>query len=198
MIRSSLLARWAIGLMVLLAGSASLPAVDITYDLSTIAPWNQATASLTSGGYTLRFGSNINFLIGSGGANFGIAMDRDVTFTIQKTAGPTDLIFKSYKTGYVTNTSGNTISFDLTGGTGTSNGNLLPNTSTSNYNGSYSLVGSQVVTFSPQNFGATNNDNLFMTSLTFSTVPEPSTYALAAIATGVMAAIARRRKARRA
>jgi hypothetical protein len=30
------------------------------------------------------------------------------------------------------------------------------------------------------------------------TVPEPSTYALAAIATGVMAAIARRRKARRA
>jgi outer membrane protein assembly factor BamB len=29
-------------------------------------------------------------------------------------------------------------------------------------------------------------------------VPEPSTYALAAIATGVMAAIARRRKARRA
>ena len=34
-------------------------------------------------------------------------------------------------------------------------------------------------------------------SITFSTVPEPSTWALAAIATGVMAAIARRRKTRR-
>ncbi len=34
--------------------------------------------------------------------------------------------------------------------------------------------------------------------LTIGAVPEPSTYALAAIATGVMAAIARRRKARTA
>jgi hypothetical protein len=32
----------------------------------------------------------------------------------------------------------------------------------------------------------------------FVSVPEPSTYALAAIATGVMAAVARRRKARKA
>jgi hypothetical protein len=34
--------------------------------------------------------------------------------------------------------------------------------------------------------------------MTFSTVPEPSTYALAAIATGVMGVLARRRKARKA
>jgi hypothetical protein len=34
--------------------------------------------------------------------------------------------------------------------------------------------------------------------LAFQPVPEPSTYALGAIATGVMAAIARRRKARKA
>ncbi|MBI1325200.1 PEP-CTERM sorting domain-containing protein [bacterium] len=38
-----------------------------------------------------------------------------------------------------------------------------------------------------------------MKSITFSTpVPEPSTYAVSAIATGVMAFAARRRKARRA
>ena len=35
MIRSTRLARWALGLMVLLAGSASLPAVDIIFDLSS-------------------------------------------------------------------------------------------------------------------------------------------------------------------
>ncbi len=34
--------------------------------------------------------------------------------------------------------------------------------------------------------------------MTFTTVPEPSTYVLGAIATGVMAAVARRRKAARA
>ncbi len=40
--------------------------------------------------------------------------------------------------------------------------------------------------------------NFAATSVTIAQVPEPSTYALAAIATGVIAAIARRRKARRA
>jgi len=55
-------------------------------------------------------------------------------------------------------------------------------------------------------FGAAVNSGSYLGTLTinqagdvnFSAVPEPSTYALAAIATGVMAAIARRRKARRA
>ena len=41
------------------------------------------------------------------------------------------------------------------------------------------------------------DDDVTFNALTFSTVPEPSTYALGAIATGVMAAIARRRKARK-
>ena len=61
MIRSSRLGRWALGLLVLLAGSASLPAVDITFDFRTL-PSSVASASLTSGGYTLLVTSSVNSL----------------------------------------------------------------------------------------------------------------------------------------
>ncbi len=47
------------------------------------------------------------------------------------------------------------------------------------------------------NFGSSTFDSVTLNALTFTAVPEPSTYALAAIATGVMAAVARRRKARK-
>ncbi|MCY2932959.1 MAG: hypothetical protein NT172_02230 [Planctomycetota bacterium] len=47
MIRSSLLGRWALGLLVLLAGSASVPAVDL-YVLSNNNP--QGGASVTDFG----------------------------------------------------------------------------------------------------------------------------------------------------
>lgn len=197
MIRSSRLGRWALGLLVLLAGSASVPAVDIMFDLRTL-PTGVASASLTSAGYTLLFTSSVNNLTRVTGTYGGVYYDRDTFISIKETAGATDLIFKSYKTGAVDNLSGNSISFNLTGGTGTSNGNPFQFAATSNFNGSYLIGGSQVVTFNPINFGATNQDKGYIQSLTFSTVPEPSTYALAAIATGVMAALARRRKAARA
>ena len=197
MIRSSRLGRWALGLLVLLAGSASLPAVDITFDFRTL-PSSVASASLTSGGYTLLVTSSVNSLFPVTGPFGGLYYNLDDFFSIKQTAGATDLIFKSYKTGAFDNLSGNSISFNLTGGTGTSNGNPFQFAATSNFNGSYLIGGSQVVTFNPINFGATNKDQGYIQSLTFSTVPEPSTYALAAIATGVMAGIARRRKAARA
>ncbi len=98
---------------------------------------------------------------------------------------------------HVNNLSGNTLSFNLTGGMWTSNGNTFTANTTLNYNGSYRLDGSQTVSYSMVNFGSSTFDDVTFNALTFTVVPEPSTYALAAIATGVMAAIARRRKARK-
>ena len=205
MIRSTHTPRRGFGLRSLVAAVAvvcsmsagqSAQAVDITFDLQSLS-WGQSTSSLTSGGYTLLF-TAVGFpLNGSGGANGGTKISTGQTFSISKTAGATDLIFKSYKIGAVTSNSGNTFSFNLTGGTGTSNGNTFTQGATSNYNGSYSLVGSQTVTYTQVNF-VNEFDSVVVSSLTFSTVPEPSTYALGAIASGVMAAIARRRKARKA
>ena len=82
--------------------------------------------------------------------------------------------------------------FDLTGGTGTSTGNSLSSVGVFNYNGSYTIAPGQTVRFTSSSSGVSNSQLKYMT---FSTVPEPSTYALGAIATGVMAAVARRRKA---
>ena len=79
--------------------------------------------------------------------------------------------------------------------TGTSTGNKL------NPAGTYTFAGTKII--SPGDTvslsGTITSGALSeIKSITFSTVPEPSTYALGAIATGVMAAIARRRKARKA
>ena len=68
-----------------------------------------------------------------------------------------------------------------------------------NFNGSYSIAPGQTVSLKATGMQAWDGYSAIQ-KITFSTVavPEPSTYALAAIATGVMAAIARRRKAARA
>jgi hypothetical protein len=203
MIRSTHTPRRGFGLRSLVAAVAvacSLAAVqqaraiDITFNLGSLSG-QSSPQSLTSGGYTLLFTSTAGGF--SGNAN-AIDVDMNRTFSISKTAGATDLLFMSYTLRNVYNITGNTISFNLTGGTGTSNGNTFTANAINNYNGSYSLVGSQTVTYSLVNFGSTGDrDTVDFNSLTFSTVPEPSTYALGAIASGVMAAIARRRKARK-
>ena len=203
MIRSNTMPRQGFGLRSLVAAVAvvcslaagqSARAVDITFDMSQFAG-QSSPRSLTSGGYTLLF----TYTFGTfAGTPSGFEVDENATFSISKTAGATDLIFKSYTMIGADNYSGNPLSFNLTGGTGTSNGNTFTANTTLNYNGNYSLVGSQTVTYSPVNFQAgSEDDEVTFNSLTFSTVPEPSTYALGAIATGVMAAIARRRKARK-
>ena len=186
----------AVAVVCSLAAGQSARAVDVTFDLRQLVG-ELSPKSLTSGGYTLQFnliGSGFGF---SGTINGGVSVDANSTFSISKTAGATDLLFKSYTLKNVNNDSSNSLSFNLTGGTGTSTGNTITAFTTLNYNGSYSLVGSQTVTYSMVNFGSTMDDDVTFNALTFSTVPEPSTYALGAIATGVMAAIARRRKARK-
>ena len=205
MIRSNNMPRRGFGLRSVVAVVCSLVAgqsaraTDITFDLTQLVG-QSSPYSLTSGGYTLLFtltGGFSNF----DGMPGGVEFDSDATFSISKTAGATDLLFKSYTLSNVGNYSGNTpLSFNLTGGTGTSTGNTFTANTTLNYNGNYSLVGSQTVTYSMVNFGDIGGDNDAVTfnSLTFTAVPEPSTYALGAIASGVMAAVARRRKAHKA
>jgi hypothetical protein len=185
----------AVAVVCSLAAGQSARATDITFNLAPLV--GQSSASLTSGGYTLLF-TPISSLGSFGGHTDGITMQTPNYFSISKTAGATDLVFKSYTIESTFNPFGNSISFNLTGGTGTSTGNTITSNTTLNYNGSYSLVGSQTVTYNPVNFGVGAATIATFNALTFTAVPEPSTYALGAIATGVMAAVARRRKARMA
>ena len=185
----------AVAVVCSLAAGQSARATDITFDLTQL-PGQTSPQSLTSGGYTLLF-TQIGYPVLTGHSG-GLRVRSNQYFSISKTAGATDLIFKSYVVNSILNN--NSSSFNLTGGTGTSNGNTLTANTTLDYNGSYSLVGSQTATYNPVNFRDANGPGpteVFLGALTFTAVPEPSTYALGAIATGVMAAIARRRKARK-
>ena len=190
MIHTSRLRQWALGLLALVAGSASLPAIDITFDFTTqISPVSSFT--LNNSGFGLTF-SNPNQgsfqAIAGNGIEFGANGLFPTEFDIQVTGGA--LVFKNYQVGNVF--AGGINPFDLTGGTGTSTGNSLSSVGVFNYNGSYAIAPGQTVRFTSSSSGVSNSQLKYMT---FSTVPEPSTYALGAIATGVMAAVARRRKA---
>ncbi len=130
----------AVAIVCSLAAGQQGRAVDITFDLTQL-PGQSSPKSLTSGGYTLLFTQIGGFGNFFGGSPSGIEINSDQSFSISKTAGATDLIFKSYTLRNVGNLSGNTLSFNLTGGTGTSTGNTFTANSTLNYNGSYSLNG---------------------------------------------------------
>ncbi len=191
MIHTSRLRQWALGLLALVAGSASLPAIDITFDFTTqISPVTSFT--LNNSGFGLTF-SNPNQgsfqTIASSGIELGSNCLFPTAYDIQVTGGA--LVFKNYDVGNVF--AGGINPFDLTGGTGTSTGNSLSSIGVFNYNGSYAIAPGQTVRFSTTSSGPSNSQLKFMT---FSTVPEPSTYALGAIATGVMGLLARRRKAK--
>jgi len=181
-------------LMVIVFSSASMArAIDITFDLTSGVD-GQSSFSKTVSGFTLTFFNpgQQNYFEGTGnGLNVGVWNATQMTsFQFKVTGG--SLIFKDYVVG----DGGDAQPFSLTGGTGTSNNNPLGNTGTFNFNGPYMMDPSQTITFSAP--GTTGSQYSQIASMTFSTVPEPSTYALAAIATGVTAAMARRRRARKA
>lgn len=176
-----------------MTNSSLVQATDIVFDLT--GQTSPVTSfSLTNSGYTLTFSNpNIgNFqALGGNGIEFGGGIFPTV-FNIQVSGG--SLMFKNYEVGAIF--FGGLNPFTLTGGTGTSTGNLLDSTGVKAFNGPYSISTTQTVVFTTSQT-ATSFANAQIKNMTFSTVPEPSTYALGAIATGVMAAVARRRKARR-
>ena len=275
MIRSSLLARWALGLMVLLAGSASLPAVDLYVtgrdrdaQKNIFGKINSATGLYTElnsdigGGFTNTSGLAWNPNI----SQFNMLRD-DGTFSTITTTGTVGSVIAtgltkgslSYNpassTMYSANPSAlNTVNpatgarsnignpgVDSVYGSAFVNGTMYVTTSFfspfSNSYGSFNLGTGAFTAITPSNdstydsmrlaydgttlFGLKAGGSLYTLNPTTGAytglgtvtglankgfyamsvpvaVPEPSTYALAAIATGVMAAIARRRKARRA
>jgi hypothetical protein len=278
MIRSTRLARWALGLMVLLAGSASLPAVDLyvtgldfntqknvfgkidsaslvysqlnsdiggnaaTYTsglawnpnisqfnmlrddgtfstITTTGTMGSVASGLTWGSlsynpasstmYSVN-GSTLNTVNPATGAqsNIGSPGLFDVygsafvngtmygtTATLDRSTFQFDIRYGSFNLGTGAFTAINpsddstyrsmTLAYDGTTLFGLSIGSLYTLNPTT---GAYTGLGTVT--------GLANKDFYAMSVPV--AVPEPSTYALAAIATGVMAAIARRRKARRA
>lgn len=278
MIRSSLLARWAIGLMVLLAGSASLPAVDLY-----VTGWENSAQKNVFGKINSATGvySQLNSNIG-GGFDFtsGLAWNpnisqfntlrEDGTFSTITTSGTVGSVIASglstyaslaynpatstmysvngsalnsvnpatgaqsnigspgvsnvYGSAFVNGTMYGTTrisagpvssdyyygSFNLGTGAFTA---IVANNSAYNlmrlaYDGTtlFGLSAGSLYTLNPTTgayttlTAVTGLGTITIEAMSYApaTVPEPSTYALAAIATGVMAAIARRRKARRA
>ena len=195
MIRASQLVKLALGLLVAFAGSARLQASDITFDFTSGV--NVTTSfSKTVSGYTLTISNPVGSTYLDGGAD-GLSIGDTgygglYAFNIQVSGGP--LVFKNYEVGRVDGSGTNP--FDLSGGTGESTGNSLASVGVFNYNGSMLIAPGDTVLFNSPG----TNDFMYaeIKYMTFSTVPEPSTYALGAIATGVMAAVARRRKVKTA
>ncbi len=104
------------------------------------------------------------------------------------------LDFKSYVINVASE--GTVGTFSLSGGTGTSSDNVLDPAGTYAFNGSYSFAPSDTIVLTSTFTSGTVSQ---IKSITFSTpVPEPSTYELAAVSTGVIGLISRRCKARRA
>ena len=279
MIRSSLLARWALGLMVLLASSASLPAVDLYvtgwdndvqrnvfgkvdsatglytelnsdigggFDFTYGLAWNPGIGkfnTLRQGGSfsTITTTGTVGSVIASGLNSNGYLAYNQVTSTMYS-ANPSALntlnpatgaqsnigspgLFDVYGSAFVNGTMyGTTMTVDLitfqfdfrygsfnlgTGAFAAINPSDDPTYRNMKlaYDGTtlFGLNNGSLYTLNPTTGAYTGlgtvtglaNKDFFGMSVPVA-VPEPSTYALAAIATGVMAAIARRRKARRA
>jgi hypothetical protein len=288
MIRSSLLARWALGLVVLLAGSASLPAVDIfvltnnanangststdfgridsaTGNYSSIASlprdvwnlsWNPAAGSFY---VTMDSGSPATLrtltTTGTLSASLGNISGRDMYAMAYRTADSTlyGFDYSGDDTGTISTSTGawtvlnanpgirsnspmggrysimnDTMYFSIYGNNGGTFG-TMGYTSSSTYQSIVlnTLYENMIVANDGTTMyglfadGTAGNQKLYTINVATGAltagpsitgtglggyfhgaaivpVPEPSTYALAAIATGVMAAIARRRKARRA
>ena len=278
MIRSSRLGRWALGLLVLLAGSASLPAVDLYVTAFDFNTQKNVFGKIDSGTGVY---SQLNSDIGGTGADYttGLAWNPNIsdfnmlrddgtfsTITKTGTMGPVAPLLTYGVLAYNPATSSmysvngsalNTVNpatgaqsnigspgVDAVFGSAFVNGTMYGTTATRDFvsglmdfrYGSFNLSTGAFTAITGSNdynynymrlaydgttlFGmkdftlySLNSATGTYTTLTSVTglpssvnamsvvpvpVPEPSTYALAAIATGVMAAIARRRKAARA
>ncbi|MEI7924429.1 MAG: PEP-CTERM sorting domain-containing protein, partial [Planctomycetota bacterium] len=274
MIRSSLVARWALGLLVLLAGSASLPAVDLYVTGFDFNTQKNIFGKIDSA--TLVY-SQLNSDIGGGFNTKGLAWNPNIsqfnmlrddgTFSTITTTGTMGSVASGLTNGSLSYNSASSTMYSVNGsalntvnpatgaqsnignpgassvwgsafvnGTmyGTagiySSGPMLDrfygrfNLSTgaftaitaSNdftygnmalaYDGTtlFGIKSTSLYSLNPTTGAYTGlgtvtgiaNGQFYAMSVPVA-VPEPSTYALAAIATGVMAAIARRRKARR-
>jgi len=202
MIRSSHLGQLALGLLVAFAGSAKVQAIDLIFtaqqvgaDVVTSASGFVNTSALSNAGSASGSGRFFG-TIGDGSVfEVGPSSNYDVWsgLTGSKVFGTSSQYFADINTGTVAGigtfgttslylpqsyTSGSSIS-----GTSTYSGKTLAD------------LGMTVGTYNwTWGSGATAGS----ARLTISAVPEPSTYALATIATGVMAYLARRRKARTA
>ena len=130
---------------------------------------------------------------GLGLGTAGSVMQSTTTsFQLQVTGGTVQ--FKSYLISYE-NTA--TATFSLSGGSGTSTNNPFNTTGTFTANGNWSLASGETGTLTAGSFIGVQMSQLKSMTFSIVPVPEPSTYALAAIATGVLGAVARRqRKAR--
>lgn len=174
---------------------------DITFDFST-ADFEDSdlTISRTVAGVTLTLLNpvgNSTFWTDDDGVYIGALPTDTIPYGFDMQVSGSELSFKTYVVGWVglsdaTITGGPTSPFSLTGGTGVSTGNSMAALGTYNFAGPYTISPGQTVTLMSSLIPGRNFNQIL--SMTFSTVPEPSTYALGAIATGVMAAVARRRK----
>jgi hypothetical protein len=184
----------SLGLLIGLVGSAPVRAIDITFDLTSGVD-TLSTFSKTVSGITLTFlNPNIgpNFAGDADGLGLGTAgsfmPSTTTSFQLQVTGGTVQ--FKSYLITYEDSTSA---TFSLSGGSGTSTNNPFNSTGTFTANGNWSLASGETGTLTAGPFTGGMSQ---LNSMTFSIVPvpEPSTYALAAIATGVLGAVARRQR----
>lgn len=171
-----------------LAGTQATQAVDLLWEWTTTQAGSVSTGTFvtdggpfassnpTAGTYTI---SQFEVKTSAAGAPIGSTLTGDYTIDM-----PSE--------GFIwSSVSANATQFFR------SNGGVTNGMSFSDSNGAYFGF----YTFNNQMYGGWDLDNAaagLMTLQAVNPVPEPSTYALCAIATGVMAAVARRRKARKA
>lgn len=171
------------------AGDNGLTTISKTVDSITLILSNPSTKT------TFRSDSDgLGVGYGPEGSSF---IDGELSsFQLQVTGAY--LTFVSYQLGWAY--SSPNMNFSMSGGSGTSTANPLQTVGTYTPNGNWGLAPSQTGTMTISGFGTDDSDFAQFKSMTFSyiPVPEPSTYALGAIATGVMAFAARRRKSLRA
>ena len=229
MICASRLGQLALGLLVLLAGSATLPASDLILDNRTAtistgfyANVTQATTagialSVGSTGYTL---DSVDWIpvgnaAGTETATVGLyALDsnnkptgsaiasesKSIQFLAVASASTSDQITLAPTNPSAWRLEANNKYALLFSVTGSNKGVALANPigSLPNMSGGMTYLGITTSFNSGATWSLSSSVNPWAAIRgTAIPVPEPSTYALGAIATGVMAAIARRRKARR-
>lgn len=193
---------WLIGALTffMLTLSPNLRAVDVTFsftftdDNATTIIKNNSPSGITltllnpSARSTFKADSD-GIAVGMVGA-FVTGADL-TTFDLQVTGGAITL--KSYVIQYTQTPTG---TFSMSGGTGSSSGNSLTAQGTFTANGAWTLAPGETGTLTGSGIAATQFAQLKSMTFSVTPVPEPSTYALGVIATGVLAFAAKKRKAK--